>query len=156
MYHSYDRSHTQVFTRPRHRPRTDRRMSPSVAPSLFSPKKATTFLALQTWLPMPPRRSLLPLPKRKRPLRHQRLQNLQRSHYRHHLVRGPKPSSRKATAYSRPLLPKRSLWSVVFRCQRSRVLVLMVESFAKISKSTNPNLFQLMSPRQHLLLTTWI
>jgi hypothetical protein len=86
-----------MFTRPRHRPRTGRRTSPSVALSPFSQRKATTFLVLQSWPPVLPRKR--PLPVRKRLPRLQRLQNPRRNHHR--LARCRSPSSRKATEFSR-------------------------------------------------------
>lgn len=86
----------RLFMRPRHRPRTGRRMSPSVALSPFSQRKATTFLVLQIWLPVLPKKHLLPV--RKRPLRLPRLQNPRRSHHRPARCRSP--SSRKATEFS--------------------------------------------------------
>ena len=89
-------AHISVFTRLRHSPRTGRRMLQSVALLPFSQRRATIFLVLQSWPPMPPRKRLLPA--RKRHLRLPRLQNPRRSHHR--LARCRSLSSRKAIAFS--------------------------------------------------------
>lgn len=89
-------AHTSVFTRPRHRPRTGRRMSRSVALLPSSQRRATIFLVPQSWPPVLLRKCLLPA--RKRLPRPPRLQNPRRSHHR--LARRQSQNSRKVIAFS--------------------------------------------------------
>ena len=130
-----DGAHISEFAHPRHRPRKARRMLLSVL-LRFSKRKKITFLMLQSWPPILPRKLLLP--RRKRPPRLSRLQNRRRRF----LELRRSPSSRKRPHLHVSDSQKKSLWPEL-PCRKSKVLVLMVVPFTKTSRSITQNRLQL-------------